>query len=184
MTSSFFGVQMALDLPIAHPLRRRLADLVREFRGSTGVPAQRACWTRAAALLGEGVPMAEYGAWDLIREKAEAEYEDWASGLEAMAQWPVADFGAAGTHLLVSVIVLVAAGSNADQTLGEVCDLPEPAWERRATYARLAAVPPMLNLTNVLGSGMYLAPRPDHSGFSREVLTGAGFEYLARIEDG
>jgi hypothetical protein len=40
---------------------------------------------------------------------------------------------------------------------------------------------PSLNFTNVLGCGLYLAPRPDRPGFSEAVLTGEGFEYLERI---
>ena len=40
---------------------------------------------------------------------------------------------------------------------------------------------PGLNFTNVLGSGLYLAPRPDHPGFALEVLRGEGFTYLEPI---
>ncbi|MBA2480731.1 MAG: hypothetical protein H0V44_08715 [Planctomycetes bacterium] len=183
MTSAFFGLQMALELPRGDQLRDRLSEVVRELRGSTSVPTQRTSWTRASALLVEAIPTARLATWDLIREAAEAEYEDWASGLEAMALWPLADFGADGRYVLVSVIMLVTADSTADQTLGDVCDIPERDWLRRSTYQKLASAPPMLNFTHVLCSGMYLAPRPDLVGFSHAALTGEGFEYLDPVQD-
>ncbi len=181
MTTTFFGVQIALKLAFEHPLRAELADLATDSRTSTSLIAQRVCWTRIAAALEGAEKLATFGTWDLIRKTGQNDYEEWASGLEAMAGWPMDDFGTNGSHLLVSIIFLVVGGSNADLTLGDQCDLPERDWQRRATYAQLFAVPPMLNFTNVLGSGFYIAPRPDHAGFSTAVLTGEGFEYLAPI---
>jgi hypothetical protein len=122
------------------------------------------------------------GTWDLIADAGEDAYEEWASGLEAMAGWPPDDFGRAGRYLLASAIVLVRSDSAADHLLGERCDLAEPDWHRRATYARLAALPPQLDLTGLLGSGVYLAPHPDQPGFGIDVLTGEGFEYLAEVQ--
>lgn len=183
MSSSFFGVQLVLDLPSGNALRGRLGDIVREFRGATAMPAQRSCWTRAADALAAAMPTAISGTWDLLREKAQAEYEDWASGLEAMAQWDDAEFGEDGGLLLASLIVLVERDSNADRMLGERCDLPERAWHLRSTYAKLVQLPPLLNFTNVQASGLYLAPRPDHPGFSADVIQGEGFEYLEQVRD-
>ena len=54
---------------------------------------------------------------------------------------------------------------------------------RRTTYRHLVAIPPTLNLTGVLASGLYLAPRPDQRGFSLDVLSGEGFEYLDGVRD-
>jgi hypothetical protein len=178
MSDTFFGIQLALDLAPGHRLRAELAALVRSLRpGGGALPAQRALWTQASTALIAALPSAVLGTWDLIRDRGDAEYEDWASGLEAMATWPDADFGD-GTLLLASVIVLVAADSNADRTLGDRCDLPEREWLRRGTYRRLLGVPPLLNFTQVLGSGLYLAPHPDQRGFAHAVLTGDGFGYL------
>ena len=180
MSATFFGFQTAFDLG-QDSRRSRLADIIRAHRTANDLVAQRRCWTQASELLAPLADRIVLGTWDLLRENAAATYEEWASGVEAMATWPRADFGFGGNLLLVTGIVLVTAGSNADRTLGDLCDLPENAWQRTATYARLLQAVPMLNLTNVLGSGIYLAPRPDQPGFSREVLTGEGFEYLAEV---
>jgi hypothetical protein len=79
--------------------------------------------------------------------------------------------------------MLVTGGSNADRTLGDICDIPESDWHLARTYDKLLAAPPQLNFTNVLGSGLYLAPHPDQPGFSHEVLRGEGFEYLALVRE-
>lgn len=183
MRTSFFGVQVALDIPPDDPLRSRLKTLVSDAREGTTLASQRPCWSRIAAALIPTVPTIGFATWDLIRDTGQAEYEEWASGLEAMAEWPLADFGSGGQFLLVTILFQVAADSNADRTLGDLCDIPERAWQMPRTYRRLLAAPPQLNFTNVLGSGFYVAPRPDHPGFSREVLTGEGFEYLEPLSD-
>ena len=40
---------------------------------------------------------------------------------------------------------------------------------------------PLLNQTNLLGSGLYLAPHPERPGFALDVLRGEGFEYLQQV---
>jgi hypothetical protein len=183
-SGTFFGVQLAFTAPRGDELRPRLATLVRDFRAGLDGPSQRACWQRAARLLGLAMPMARYGAWDLIRGSGQRDYDEWASGLEAMAAWPATDFGAGDDAelLLVTLILLVAGGSNADRALGDACDFPERDWQRRRTYQLLLAAPPTLNHTNIRNSAIYVAPHPDQRGFSAEVLEGEGFEYLARID--
>lgn len=183
MSDAFFGVQLALELPPRHDLRPQLAQVVRDLRGCTAIMAQRPCWTRASRLLRDAAPFARLGTWDLIRDNAQDTYEEWASGLEAMAEWPAADFGHDGIYVLASVIMLVTGGSNADRTLGDICDIPERDWHRTGTFDKLLAAPPQLNFTNVLGSGLYLAPHPDRPGFSHEVITGEGFEYLENVRE-
>lgn len=180
MATTFFGIQAAFALA-GDSRRNLLADLVRRHRESTDLISQRQCWTKLDTILGPACDRIALGSWDLLRDQANEAYEEWASGLEAMATWPAADFGTNGNLLLVTAIVLVQGGSNADTTLGDLCDLPEAMWHRQSTFRTLFQALPQLNLTNVLGSGLYLSPRPDLPGFSREVLTGEGFEYLKQI---
>ncbi len=189
MTTSFFGLQLALALPPTHALRPQLSAVVFASQTASSLIAQRNCWSQAARLVSGALTTATRGTWDLIRLRADEQYEEWASGLEAMANWPASAFGddrsgddsSDQREVLVTFIFLVQGGSNADLTLGDACDLPESEWHQRETYRRLLAIPPTLNFTGVLGSGLYLAPRPDQPGFSSAVLTGEGFEYLDPI---
>lgn len=175
---TFFGVQIACAIPTA--IRTDLSGIVATLRAGTDLMAVRNGWTRAADLLRSQADGIELGSWDLIREDAEETYEEWASGLEAMADWPLSDFGG-GDLLLVTIIALISSDTPADRTLGDICDLPERDWHRRSTYQALLAAMPKLAMGDIRGTALYVAPRPDQGGFSRSVLTGDGFEYLEKI---
>ncbi len=179
--TTFFGVQLAIESSGQESARRALGQVVRDHRKAGDSLAQRQCWSKASALLVELIPFARLGTWDLIRDSGYATYEEWASGLESMAGWPDADFGRGGRLILVSGIFLVEAASSADVMLGEVCDLPEPTWHQQATYKKLVGAFPMLNFSQVQGSGLYIAPSDAISGFSIDVLRGEGFEYLQDV---
>jgi len=181
MSELFFGVQLALDLPHDSQLRPQLAAALHELRQATGGERQRAGWMRAAEALLPAARAARMGAWDLIREHAKDEYDQWVRDLEAMAQWAGADFGSDGTYVLSTIVMLVQSGSNSDRTLGDCCDIPEAQWLNRGTYLRLLGVLPRLNYTNVIGSAWYLAPHPECASFSAEVLAGDGFSYLQAV---
>lgn len=181
---TFFGFQLACRAqPLGH-LRGELARIVRSHGRAVSTQDMRALWSQAAPALLECVPAAVSGSWDLVRGRGEAEYEEWISGLEAMAGWEPADFGAPVPQeamVLISAVFLVAADSNADALLGDRCDLPESRWSTRETWRRLVATPPMLNLTGVRGCGLYLAPGEVARGFAPEVLRSEGFAYLRPV---
>jgi len=181
---TFFGFQLALRAADLGSRRERLADVVRAYGRATALQDMRSLWTRAAPILAECLPMAELGHWDFIRGQGEPEYESWASGLEAMAEWRASDFGDPASSealILVTGIFLLGGDSNADRLLGDRCDIPESQWMTRETFGKLIASAPMLNLSGVSGCGLYLAPGSGLPGFSRGVLTGEGFEYLKAI---
>jgi hypothetical protein len=182
MSVTFFGLQLALDLPHHSPLRPQLAAALHELRQSAGGDRQRAGWMRAAEALLPAARAARMGAWDLIRENGQGVYEQWVGELEAMAGWQGADFGQDGTYVLATIVMLVQGGSNSDHTLGDCCDIPEAHWLMRGTYLRLIGALPRLNYTNVIGSAWYLAPHPECAGFSAEVLAGDGFDYLQAVQ--
>lgn len=178
---TFFGFQFALPAQTLGPRRGQLADIIRNHGRASSAQDMRSLWALATPALLEISASAELGFWDLIRDAGETEYEDWASGLEETAGWSADDFGAPSrgeAMALFSAIFLLEPGSNADRLLGERCDLPESAWMTRATFRRLVATPPMLNLTGVKGCGLYLSPGDGLPGFAPRVLRGEGFEYL------
>ena len=180
MSSTFFGIQVALKLSNSDPLRKELSEAVLEHSKASSIMDQRLLWSKIGRKLANASDAIEYGCWDLVTKKAPEEYEDWASTLEAMAAWPEEHFGVEGDHLLVSVIALVIKGSNADQTLGTLCDIPKSKWHSLLAYKKLLGAMPQLNFFSVIGNGLYVAPRPDSPGFSMDVLSGEGFEHLKK----
>jgi hypothetical protein len=186
---TFFGVQIAIKAFHKDPLRRQLHAAIAESQGEQTLNQKRQFWKRVCALLNEAMPVFEYGFWDLIRGgKAEAEFETWCSEIEGGIATEKEELGAAAdevnrlsadkTYVLVTLLFLVEAGSNSDQTLGERCDLPESEWHTRATLARLVATPPLLNFANVQADAVYLSPGNEEDGLSSDDLLGGGYEYL------
>ncbi|GDY13214.1 hypothetical protein LBMAG53_20920 [Planctomycetota bacterium] len=186
--STFFGIQMVLDLPQRHLIRERLARCVRTMRKGQNHHEQRAAWLQVATVMTSTLPMLVLGNWEFVRKRGSNEFTAWKGELEAMAGWSNHDFQGAeqvpDDLLLVTVIFLIQAGSNADLALGDRCDLPESDWYQRVTFGRLIAGVWQLNHLGVHDSAMYLAPNPDRLGFSRSVLVGGEFPHLRPITAG
>lgn len=183
--STFFGIQLVLDLPQRHLIRERLARCVRTMRKGLDQHGQRAAWLQVASVLTSTLPMLVLGNWDFTRARGSDEFTAWKGELESMTGWSDRDFQGSeqvpDDLLLVTAIFLINAGSNADVALGDRCDLRESEWYRRVTFGRLIAGIWQLNHIGVLGSALYVAPNPDRLGFSRAVLTGGEFPQLKPI---
>ena len=179
--SSFFGVQVAVASEPGDAIRPQLTEVVKNLRTATDWRRQRLAWQQAIPCLRAVSNRVQLGSWDLLREGADEAWREWTTGVEAMATWPEADFGN-GSLVLVTLVMLVVKDSNADRTLGDICDLPERVWHRRATYLKLLLAPPLVNAAGVRSSALYVAPHPAHGGFSTSALADEGFDYLTAVE--
>ena len=195
MSYTFFGIQVAVKAFHKDPFRTRLHQAIASAPAEQSLLDKRKLWKNITALLNQEMPVFELGYWDLVRGKgrdAEQEFETWTSEIEGSLATEPAEVGAAPDeanrlsahkgYILVSCLVLVAAGSNSDLTLGERCDLPEARWWSRQTFARLLAGFPLLNFGEVLSDAVYMAPGNDSDGLSMEDLRGEGYEYLHPLE--
>ena len=171
MAYSFFGVQVAFRRDPQDPLRSRLHQLiVQHATGRQSVTAKQRFWARASELL--TMATFEYGDWDLVRGgNAQSKFNEWARAIEENATDPEApEASARQTYVLATAMVLVGRGSNADQTLGIECDIPESAWLTRQTFTRLIAIFPLLNFANVQADAIYVVPGVDRDGPSARDL--------------
>jgi hypothetical protein len=183
MNATFFGLQLAIRSPSGDPWRERLVALLRENLTDQDALEKRALYTRLSELLSEASPRWTLGTWDLITgESAASEFDSWAEGLEASVNEPLDPAASSGDHAVVSVIVLVEAGSRSDATLGERCDLPESVWYARGTYERLVATLRMLNFPSVRADGVYVVPGEPGCGIGLAELRGEGWDYLRPVE--
>jgi hypothetical protein len=187
---SFFGVQVAFKNFHRDPLRQKLHKVIAADAGvrQTYGEKQR-FWKQVTGLLSEAMPVFEYGDWDLERGgNAESKFNDWATEIEgslatvAEEVAPVADeasrLSAASSYVLMTMMVLVDKGSNADETLGEWCDIPERIWLTRQTFGRLISIFPRLNFAGVQADAVYLVPGHDRDGLSAEDLVSADYYNL------
>jgi hypothetical protein len=190
LSYSFFGLQVAFKHFHRDPLRGQLHELLKRGADKTESPADKQrFWKRFSAQLNTAMPLFEYGDWELVRGgKAEKEFNDWASQIEgsmatlAEEVGPKADEAArvseGPSYVLATMMVLVDQGSNADQTLGEWCNVPESEWLTRQTFGRLISIFTRLNFAYVQSDAVYLVPGQDADGFSAEELVSEECNYL------
>ena len=164
------------------PLRGRLHELIGRDGGTRqSIADKQRFWKRFTGLLSEAMPVFDYGEWDLVRGgHAQGIFETWSTEIEAsLATEPeevgtVADeasrLSVSAPYVLVTMMALVDKGSNADETLGEWCDIPEPVWLTRQTFGRLISIFPRLNFACVQADAVYLVPGHDRDTLSAEDL--------------
>ena len=189
MGKTFFGLQVAIKAFPVDSFRKQLHQIIARSGSEQSLVEKRAFWKRLTAVLDEQVSAFEYGYWDLIRGgDAEGEFEKWSSELEGALATEKEELGdapdeisrisSAKRFVVVTLLLLLEEGSNADLTLGERCDMPESEYFTRTSFGRLIGSVPMLNFANVEADAVYLVPGSDEDGLSDEDLHGGGYEYL------
>lgn len=184
MDGTFFGIQLVVNPPPGDPFASELERLIKYSPADQTLADKRVLYTHLSNTLKRVLPTALRGYWDLIREpaKAQQEFDAWCGDIESTMR-DAAPFGGtfrapADKFFIVTVAFLVQKGSNTDLTLGDRCDIPEPLYFTRATFARLIDSLPMLNFATVAGDAIYMVPGPSGAGPSLQELNGEGYEYL------
>ncbi|MEZ5964830.1 MAG: hypothetical protein R3F56_13375 [Planctomycetota bacterium] len=179
MTDVFFGLQLAIVSPPGDPWRARLADLLRTFQRDLEIADQRGLYGALANALMDALPRATLGYWDFQADGAK-EYADWLEGLRAEAEtpWQPDPTGATMDHALVSMLLLAPGSSGAAMQLGEACDLPEPRWQDRDTFAGLVQALPRVSFASVRGDAVFVTPGSVDAAFSRAELAGEDYAHL------
>lgn len=177
MFRSFFGLQVAFKRNSRDPLPGQLHHLLaRDAAPRQSITDKQRFWKNVSSLLVPASASFEYGDWDLVRSSnARDDYDEWVKDIEDGLA-PDADAvddnqsDASPSYVLATMMVLVDRGSNADETLGIGCDIPESDWLTRATFAQLIAILPRLNFANVQADAIYLIPGRGRQGPSAEDL--------------
>jgi hypothetical protein len=178
----FLGLQLVFPSPPGDALAEELRKVVREASRDLEPRQKLRFLQRLEGLLGRVIPRAIRGYWDLLTDPAaaEAEYRDWVSDLQAV------EAGGGGApdpdaHAIVTVALRVAEGSPGDDTLRDVCDVPEKDFFRRRTFERLASALPRIDLDSVLEDAVAVVPGNPGEGPTLEDLEDEGYDYLHRL---
>lgn len=174
MAWTFFSLQMAFESRPDDPWRRFLRNTV-----VSGQPRQDAEEKRQFYAEFTRVVLSELGrikrvAWDLQRTtSAKSDFDQWVADLEDSSDVDPPDPLAAKDeprHQVITVLVLAKRGGNADEALGEACDLPEDRWLHAASVGRLLSALPMLSYSSVYADAVYLQPGRGLPGMTAQEL--------------
>lgn len=187
MDCAFFGIQLVVRPPAGDPFQTEIERLIKMSPADQTIADKRVLYTQLSNTLLRVLSFSVAGYWDLIRDPAAAqkEFDSWCGDIEVTMREP-APFGgtyrqATDSHCVVTTAFLVKKGSNSDLTLGARCDIAEPLYFARATFAQLIETMPMLNFASVAGDAVYMVPGPGGVGPSGEELRGEGYEYLKAL---
>jgi hypothetical protein len=181
MKYTFFAMQAAVR---GREVRATLHQILAGAPEQQSLIDKREMYGNVSRVLAAHVPAMDFGYWDYISDpsRAETEFDTWVSEIErtVAADAPVQGVyrTAAGDYFLVSLAFLLEKDGSSDRIVAERCDVPEPAFFTRSTFAILAATPPMLAFASVRADAVYVVPGADEDALTAEDLRGEGYEYL------
>lgn len=186
MAWTFFSLQMAYESRPDDPWRRHLRNAIVSGDTKQDAEDKRKFYQELIQLLTAELPRLRRVAWDLQRDgSAESDFIEWVTDLEDSSDVDPPDPTAApeeARHVVVTLLVLAARAGNADEALGEACDLPEDRWLKRQSIARLLSVVPALSFSSVRSDAVYLQPGRGLPGMTAQELD-EGWVDMALIED-
>ena len=186
MAWTFFSLQMAYASQPDDPWRRQLRNAIVSGQPHQDAEEKRIFYNELVQILLAKLPQLDRVAWDLERTSStQSEFDSWVSDLEDSSDVEPPDPTAGPSearHVVVTLLVLATTGGNADQALGEACDLPEDRWLARQTIGRLLSAIPTLSFSSVRSDAVYLQPGRGLPGMTAEELD-EGWVDMAEVEN-
>jgi hypothetical protein len=190
----FFGVQVVMSVYAKDNLRHELHRVISEGVAEEERPAQkRAFYKNIAALLLECQPSFDYGYWDYLtdRNDAEAEFQQWVTEIEGSMATEEEQMGEQIDELhrlssekyfvVVTFAFLFESSPGLEQFMTMIEEIPEEEYFSRATFGTLIDAVNYLDFEYCLSDGVFIMPGNEEDGFSWEDLHGGGWEYLKPI---
>lgn len=186
MAWTFFSLQMAFESRPDDPWRRQLRNAIVSGEPNQDAEDKRRFYQELVQLLLAELPQLRRVAWDLQRTgSTQSDFDGWVSDLEDSSDVDPPDPSAGpeeARHIVLTILVLAAVGGNADQSLGQACDLPEDRWLKRQSIGQLLSALPGLSYSSVRSDAVYLQPGRGLPGMTEEELE-LGWDDMATIED-
>ncbi len=184
----FLGLQLVIKAFGEDTLRARIANVINDPNADTqNTAAKRQYLKRIVALLEEQEPYWHEVFWDYKagREEAEAEFEAWASELQANS-------ATEGEEMEGAVDGMYRLSSNKDYvavTLIFNLSVPFPPAEiddeayywTRNTIRQLVNGLLFINPETIMADGVFVVPGSSQDGLSEEDLLTGGWQYLHLI---
>ncbi|MGZ3423370.1 MAG: hypothetical protein ACXVEF_21025 [Polyangiales bacterium] len=189
MSRSIFAVEICAPYEAGSPFHAGLRDLVRNHPETSGYQQKWAFYRRATELLLAALPTFERGCWDFFDEDARAkrDFEMWCDGLFTKEGPRLSPSGRPdpyrgdARYLTFTVAFLMIQGAPSERILSTRCNIPQADLWKRDAFKHVLEGIPYVNFASVLGDVVYLIPRDDEWGLTRDDLAHTKFDYLRTI---
>ena len=136
------------------------------------------------------VPRFEKGCWDFFDndERANSDFQMWCNGMlteEGSRKSPSGHgdpYRGEPRYLTFTVAVLLIQGTPTERLLAQRCTIPKEHLWRRDVFAHIIEGLPHINFASVKGDALYLIPRDDTYGLTKQDLEHEKFKYLRPLE--
>jgi hypothetical protein len=189
MASSIFALEVCIPFQPGDALHTSLRQLLREHPQSASFQQKWQIYRRAADLLLEATPRIEKGCWDFFddHQRAQNDFQMWCNGLlteegaRPEPSGPPDPYRGEPRYLTFTAAVLLMQGTPTERTLAQRCTIPEQYLWRRDTFHHIIGGLPHINFASVMGDTLYLIPRDDEWGLTKEDLLQEKFKYLRNL---
>ena len=190
---AFFGLQCVINIAGEEGLRGGLHAVI-ESGGSIETPQEKnAYYKRISALLLNDIPFLEYGFWDLITRRGEAEEEfyRWVSEISASMATEEEELGDEidemyrmsndGEYVVVTLLFLLENHPALNAFFDRINSIEEEDYFTKSGFTRLIGALPLINFDYSHGDASFLMPGNDEDGISWQDIRGEGWDYLMPV---
>ena len=190
---AFFGLQCVINIAGEEGLRGGLHAVI-ESGGSIETPQEKnAYYKRISALLLNDIPFLEYGFWDLITRRGEAEEEfyRWVSEISASMATEEEELGDEidemyrmsndGEYVVVTLLFLLENHPALTAFFDRINSIEEEDYFTKSGFTRLIGALPLINFDYSQGDASFLLPGNDEDGISWQDIRGEGWDYLMPV---
>ncbi|MDX2129987.1 MAG: hypothetical protein SFU91_13220 [Chloroherpetonaceae bacterium] len=189
----FFGVQVVFNAFGIEGLRKDLHHILAESEKDELPEEKKRFYKKFISKLLEAKPYFEYGYWDYLPEEddAEAEFQDWTTGIEANLATEEEELGEKADELsrfsshqyyvVVSLCFLLEVTPELDRFLTEI-DIKEQDLFRRDTFAAILHAINYIDFEFAVADAVYIVPGNEEDGFSQDDILSEGWQYLKPVE--